>query len=242
MIRVLKPGLQTTVQAGPRRGQRHLGVPASGAADPLALALANRLVGNALLAPALETTLTGVKLRFEGSAFVAVTGARAAVRLNGERVKRHTTLAIAGGDELEVGSAKQGARNYVAIAGGIAVDDVLGSASTYLPAGFGGFRGRALNAGDLLPLRPVDPPPPMLRTPKAFRPRASSSLAQGRARCRTSVTTILKSVQRLRWVQSSSGSSRIAWPFPRTSLVPRSGGSAAHARPVMPNSTSMPCS
>ena len=177
MVRVLKPGLQTTVQAGPRQGQRHLGVPAAGAADPLSLALANRLVGNALLAPALETTLTGVSLRFEGGAFVAVTGARAGVWLNGERVRRHRTLAIAGGGELEVGPAKQGARNYVAFAGGIAVEDVLGSASTYLPAGFGGFGGRALRAGDRLPIRPVDPAPPMLRTPKAFRPRASSSWA-----------------------------------------------------------------
>ena len=173
-IRVLKPGLQTTVQAGPRRGQRHLGVPASGAADPLSLALANRLVGNALLAPALETTLTGVSLRFEGRALVAVTGARARVWLNGERVKRHRTLAIADGGELEVGPAKQGARNYVAFAGGIAVDDVLGSASTYLPAGFGGFRGRALRAGDRLQLRSVDRDSPMLRTPKEFRPRAGS--------------------------------------------------------------------
>ena len=104
-IRVLKPGLQTTVQAGPRRGQRHLGVPASGAADPLSLALANRLVGNALLAPALETTLTGVSLRFESRAFVAVTGAKADVWLDGERVRRHRTLAIAAGGELEVGPA-----------------------------------------------------------------------------------------------------------------------------------------
>jgi biotin-dependent carboxylase-like uncharacterized protein len=176
-IRVLKPGLQTTVQAGPRRGQRHLGVPASGAADPLSLALANRLVGNEFVAPALETTLTGVSLRFEGRAVVAVTGAKADVRLDGERVRRHRTLSIAAGGELEVGPAKQGARNYVAFAGGIAVDDVLGSASTYLPAGFGGFRGRALRAGDLLPLRPVDRDPPALRTPKEFRPRARGSWA-----------------------------------------------------------------
>ncbi len=176
-VRVLKPGLQTTVQAGPRRGQRHLGVPASGAADPLSLALANRLVGNALLAPALETTLTGVSLRFENNAFVAVTGAKAEVWLNGERVKRHRTLVVAAGSELEVGAAKRGARNYVAFAGGIDVVEVLGSASTYLPAGFGGFRGRSLRAGDLLPLRPFDAAPQILRTPQEFRPRAGSSWA-----------------------------------------------------------------
>ena len=176
-IRILKPGLQTTVQAGPRTGQRHLGVPASGAADPLSLALANRLVGNAALAPALETTLTGVCLRVERDCFVAITGARARARLNGERVKLHRTLAVSGGDELEVGPAKAGARSYLAFAGGLAVDEVLGSASTYLPAGFGGFRGRALRADDVLRLGPFSEPPEMTKTPKDFRPPTSSSWA-----------------------------------------------------------------
>ena len=176
-FRILRPGLQTTVQAGPRSGQRHLGIPASGAADPLSLALANRLVGNALLAPALETTFTGVSLRFGSDSFVAVTGARAKVWLNGERMKRHRTLAVTEGDELEVGPAKVGARNYVALAGGIAVEEVLGSASTYLPAGFGGHEGRALRAGDSLAVGPSDGEPAQLRTPKQFRPRASDSWA-----------------------------------------------------------------
>lgn len=176
-IRILRPGLQTTVQAGPRTGQRHLGVPASGAADPLSLALANRLVGNAVFAPALETTLTGVSLRFERDCFVAVTGARSKARLNGERVKLHRTLAVAKGDEIEVGSAKAGARNYLAFAGGIAVDEVLGSASTYLPAGFGGFQGRALRAGDSLAVRAVSEAPEMSKTPKEFRPPAATSWA-----------------------------------------------------------------
>lgn len=176
-FRVLKPGLQTTVQAGPRTGLRHLGVPASGAADPLSLALANRLVGNAWGASALEATLTGVSLRFEHDGYAAVTGARAKVWLNEERVKRHRTLRVAAGDELTVGPAKVGARNYVAIAGGIDVEDVLGSASTYLPAGFGGFRGRALLADDVLAVgRPGDTPE-MIRTPKSYRPRASTSWA-----------------------------------------------------------------
>ena len=120
-VQVIKPGLQTTVQAGPRRGQRHLGVPASGAADPLSIALANRLVGNAPFTPALETTLTGVTLRFEDDGYAAVTGARAKVWLDSERVKLHRTLAIAAGAELQVGPASAGARNYVAFAGGIRV-------------------------------------------------------------------------------------------------------------------------
>jgi biotin-dependent carboxylase-like uncharacterized protein len=176
-LRILKPGLQTTVQAGPRTGLRYLGVPASGAADPLSLALANRLVGNALLAPALEATLTGVSLRIESDSFAAITGAKSKAWVNGERVKLHRTLALAAGDELEIGPAKAGARNYLAFAGGIAVDEVMGSASTYLPAGFGGYQGRALCRGDVLATGPFGEAPRMLKTPKEFRPRASKTWA-----------------------------------------------------------------
>jgi len=156
---------------------RHLGVPASGAADPLSLALANRLVDNAPLAPALESTLTGVSLQFEGAGFVAVTGAKAKARLNGERVKLHHTLAVSSGDQLELGSAKAGARNYVAFAGGIAIKEVLGSGSTYLPAGFGGHEGRALQADDIIATTPVEVAPKMIGTPGDFRPRAVTSWA-----------------------------------------------------------------
>lgn len=176
-IRVIKPGLQTTVQAGPRRGMRHLGVPGSGAADRLSLALANRLVGNLPLTPALETTLTGVTLRFEGEGFVAITGARAKARLNGERVKRHQTLVVGDDDVLELAPAETGARNYVAFAAGIVVDEVLGSASTYLPAGFGGHEGRALQADDVIVTGDVESAPGMITTPAEFRPRAATSWA-----------------------------------------------------------------
>ena len=176
-VLVLRPGLQTTVQGAPRRGMRHLGVPASGAADPLSLALANRLVGNPSLAPALETTLTGVRMRFDDQAFVAISGAKAKASLNGERVKLYRTLAVKAGDELELGSSKVGARNYVAFAGGIAVDEVLGSGSTYLPAAFGGHEGRALRADDVLEIERSAEPPPIIKTPKEFRPTAGTSFA-----------------------------------------------------------------
>lgn len=176
-VRVSKAGLQTTVQAGPRTGMRHLGVPASGAADPLSLALANRLVGNPSLAPALETTLTGVSLSFDERAIVAISGARATASLNGARVETHRTLLLEAGDDLEIGSAEAGARNYVAFAGGIAVPVVLGSASTYLPAAFGGHEGRALRAGDRLTIHAVDAAPDTMRTPEEFRPRATTSVA-----------------------------------------------------------------
>jgi len=149
-ILVEKPGLQTTIQARPRIGQRHLGVPASGPADPLSMALANRLVGNTSFAAALETTLTGVTLRFRCDTVVAVTGATARCTLNDQAVQQHQTIAVKDGDVLVVGAAEQGVRSYVAFAGGLEADVVLGSASTYLPAGFGGHEGRALQRGDAL--------------------------------------------------------------------------------------------
>ena len=176
-VTVVKPGLQTTIQADPRTGRRHLGVPASGAADPLSLALANKLVGNPLFAPSLEITLTGLSLRFDRDEHIALTGGKAKARLNGERVKLHRTLTVRAGDELNVGTCKAGARNYLAVAGGFTGVDVLGSESTYLPAGLGGYLGRALRTGDRLATGPVSQPPVELKTPKGFRPRASTSWA-----------------------------------------------------------------
>ena len=149
---VERPGLQTLVQAGPRDGYRNRGVPGAGAADVLSLALANRLVGNALDAAALEVTLSGVGLRANAPCRVAVTGASCAVRVDGSAAGMHRCLDLAAGQHLEVGTAESGARSYLAIAGAFRADSVLGSASTYLPAGLGGHRGRSLAAGDVLEL------------------------------------------------------------------------------------------
>ncbi len=174
-LEVLKPGLQTTIQAGPRTGWRHLGVPSSGAADALSLALANRLVGNRWDAPALEATLLGPTLRFGTAAAFAITGATATASLNGNELALHETVQAEAGDELSVGAMEVGARTYIAIAGGITVEDVLGSASTYLPAGFGGLKGKALERGDRLGTTPKDCA--SLQTPDEFRLPVSSNWA-----------------------------------------------------------------
>lgn len=149
-ITVLKAGMQSTLQSRPRTGMRHLGVPAGGAADPLSLALANRLVGNAWDAPAIEATLLGPSLKFDSECAFAVTGADAPLRLNSQAVRQHETLFAMPGDELAIGPAAAGARVYVAVAGGFDADDVLGARSTDLQAGFGGHEGRALARGDTL--------------------------------------------------------------------------------------------
>ena len=147
-IAVLKPGPRTTVQSSARHGLRHLGVATGGAADPLSLALANKLLGNPWHAPALEFTLTGPTLQFEHPCSFAITNATA--KLNRYRIPLLSTLRAAAGDELAVGNTTDGARGYIAFAGGLRADVVLGSASTDIQAGFGGLAGRALQSGDVL--------------------------------------------------------------------------------------------
>jgi biotin-dependent carboxylase-like uncharacterized protein len=150
-------------------------VPANGAADPLSLALANRLVGNDWHAPAVEAMLLGPTLRFEDNCAFAVTGAPAPLALNGTPIDAHATVLAHAGDELAIGAASSGARVYLAVAGGFVADDVLGSASTNLQAAFGGCDGRALQAGDVLEAR--GGVAGSMRTPSAFRPPAPSAWA-----------------------------------------------------------------
>ena len=182
-IQVLNPGLQTTIQATPRIGMRYLGVPASGAADPLSMALANRLVGNDPLAPALEVTLAGMSFRAAVTMQIAITGAIASCTVNGDTAHQHATLQLAPGDEVRVGPAEKGARSYVAFAGGLQADEVFSSQSTYLPAGFAGFEGRALQKGDQLELGGADHIVEMLQSPAEFRPPMTGSwtIRAGRA-------------------------------------------------------------
>lgn len=150
---VLAAGMQTTVQDLGRPGFGPLGVSAAGAADAVALRLANRLLGNSEGGEgmaALEMTLTGATLRFERDTEVAVTGAPWPVLLDGNPAPSWQALRIRAGQTLAVGSGPTGARAYLAVAGGIAVPRVFGSASTHLQSGLGGFAGRALVRGDRL--------------------------------------------------------------------------------------------
>jgi biotin-dependent carboxylase-like uncharacterized protein len=174
-ITVIKPGVQSTIQSRPRTGMRHLGVPSGGAADPLSLALANRLVGNDWDAPAIEATLVGPYLRFESPTAFAIAGGTVAPLLNRVAAPDHETLMAKAGDELVIGPVEKGARIYLAVPGGFAADDVLGSGSTNLQAGFGGFGGRSLQPGDSLPVAARETP--MLVTPREFRPAMTGGWA-----------------------------------------------------------------
>jgi biotin-dependent carboxylase-like uncharacterized protein len=148
-IQVARPGALTTIQDCGRPGYAHLGVPRSGALDAPAHHRANQLAGNPPGAPVLETTLTGVSVTARAAVTAAVTGAHAAVRLDGRPVGLGTAVAMAPGQTLDVGPARPGVRSYLAFSGGLRVPPVLGSASTDLLSGLGPAR---LAAGDVLEL------------------------------------------------------------------------------------------
>jgi biotin-dependent carboxylase-like uncharacterized protein len=135
VIEVVAPGLLTTVQDRGRPGWAHIGVPPSGAVDPVSYELGNRLLGNEPGAAALEATLIGPRLRFERPTVVALTGSVAEVRV----------AEISG--ELDVGPLVGGARAYVCVRGGVDVEPVLGSRSTDLLTALGP---PPLQAGDVL--------------------------------------------------------------------------------------------
>lgn len=151
-ISVLTPGLSTTVQDRGRLGYYHLGLPQGGALDAYCAQAANALVGNTRDDAVLECTYMGSDLRFDRPAVVAVTGAQVPVTVDGDDVPMWQRLEVPAGAELRFGVIASGARFYVSVAGGIDVPEVLGSRSTYPLGGLGGYRGRKLEAGDVLPV------------------------------------------------------------------------------------------
>ena len=166
-LRVAEAGLLTTVQDLGRPGLMRFGVTPGGAADRASLILGNLLVGNERGAAALEITLLGPRLTFAVPAVIAITGADLGPALNGAAVPLWQPVRVRSGDELTFTAAlanSHGARAYLCIAGGIAVEPVMGSRATDLFGGFGGWQGRALRSGDTLPLGiPSAPPSALLR-------------------------------------------------------------------------------
>jgi len=155
-IRVLDPGFQTTVQDGGRWGFQRDGVPPSGAADPHSYARGNVAVGNTRMAAALEITAGGTSFEFLARCRVALAGAWVEATLDRADVASEAPVDAEPGMVLRFGRPARGLRTYLCVAGGIDVPPILGSRSTYLPAGFGGFAGRALRAGDELPVGPPE--------------------------------------------------------------------------------------
>ena len=143
-IHVVSPGLLTTVQDLGRFGWAHFGVSASGAADALALRAGNLLVGNAENAAALEMTLLGGAFEFEADAVIALTGSDF-----GAGLPLWSAVEVRAGETVRCGPTRSGARGYLAVRGGLAVERAMGSASVHVATGVGG---RPLQTGDVLPI------------------------------------------------------------------------------------------
>lgn len=149
-IQVLKPGLLTTIQDRGRVGYQKFGIIVSGAMDPFAFRVANLLVGNDEGAAALEITAVGPELYFEQDACIAICGGDLSPTIDGYPVPLWRMVRVRERGKLRFGAPISGCRSYLAVAGGVDIAPELGSRSTYLRAGLGGYEGRSLRAGDVL--------------------------------------------------------------------------------------------
>lgn len=151
---VTRAGFLSSVQDLGRTGFREFGVSTSGALDPFALRVANLLVGNDEGAAGLEITLGGLQLRLNDERIVAWCGGEFEVQIGSRSLPAGHVARSQAGDELKFRPPQIGCRGWLAISGGVDVPIVLGSRSTDLRANFGGFDGRALRDGDVIPLGP----------------------------------------------------------------------------------------
>jgi biotin-dependent carboxylase-like uncharacterized protein len=151
-MRVERPGMHSLLQDAGRYGYQRFGVPVNGPMDEWSHRIANALVGNDADAATLECTLTGPTVRFARDTLIALAGADMNATVAGIPLPRHCAVMVRRDMPLVLGRCRQGARGYLAVRGGFAPEPVLGSRSTNLRAHFGGVAGRALRAGDAVPV------------------------------------------------------------------------------------------
>jgi len=152
---ILSPGIMSTVQDLGRFGCARYGVAASGALDGFAVRVGNLLVGNAEDAAVVETTSMGLRIKALRDAVVAITGGDLQAVKGSEPLAVWRSHLVREGESISFTGPASGLRSYLAVAGGIHAATVMGSRSTNLASGFGGFQGRALRKGDILAAQPV---------------------------------------------------------------------------------------
>jgi antagonist of KipI len=176
---VLKPGMLTTIQDRGRWGLQSRGVPVAGPMDPCAHRVANALVGNNPDAATLEVTLLGPDLVFEDERLAAVAGAEFDVTVDDRPAPWNAAFVVPAGARLQFRRRRQGVRAYLGVAGGIDVRPTLGSRATHVVSAMGGIDGRALKAGDRLPLgdrSTVRGAAPALETPLVALPHGEARI------------------------------------------------------------------
>ena len=160
-LKIIAAGPGVTLQDAGRHGYLRYGVTAAGPMDRLAMATANRAVGAAPGATAIEISLGGIELTADGSALaVAIAGGTFEVSIDGQRLPSAVRLALTLGAKLRIRAGADGAWCYLAVGGRIDVPPMLGSNATHTRSSLGGIGGRALAAGDVLPVRDVSSPAP----------------------------------------------------------------------------------
>jgi len=176
IIRVLSPGMLTTIQDLGRFGYQRLGISPAGAMDAYSLRLANLLLGNTEGEACLEITLLGPRLEFSAPTLIALTGADLTPELDGKPVEMWATVPVDKGDILRFGAARTGSRTYLACLGGFQTLPVLGSRSTLTRARLGGLHGGPLSTGDQIPIASIPRPWPSRRAPSAYRRQFAGSV------------------------------------------------------------------
>ena len=161
-IKVMTPGLLTSIQDLGRSGYQKYGVIVSGGMDSYSLRLANLLVGNEEGEGVLEITLVGPTLLLEEDVLLAITGGNLSPTINGQPIPTGRPILVKQGSILKFGVCQSGCRAYLAVRGGYNIPEVMGSKSTYIRAGIGGYQGRALLAGDVLSVKELQADLPLL--------------------------------------------------------------------------------
>ncbi|MCM3789156.1 biotin-dependent carboxyltransferase family protein [Domibacillus indicus] len=151
-VQIIRPGLLATIQDLGRYGFQQYGVVVGGAMDSLSLRLANVLVGNEEGEAAIEVTMMGTSLQFNEDTLISITGGNLNPVIDGNPVPLWRPVFVQKNTVLSFTGCKVGCRAYVAAAGGFSIPNVMNSKSTYIRGEIGGFKGRALQEGDLIPL------------------------------------------------------------------------------------------
>ncbi|MGE7762978.1 biotin-dependent carboxyltransferase family protein [Peribacillus sp. NPDC097895] len=149
-LRVIKPGLLTSIQDLGRKGFQQHGVIVSGAMDGYSLRIANMLVGNEEGEAALEITLMGPTIKVEKNCLISITGGDLSPTIDSRIAPMWKPIYVKKGSILRFEGCKSGCRAYLSVAGGFAISEVMGSKSTYLRGGIGGYKGRAIRTDDVL--------------------------------------------------------------------------------------------
>ena len=149
-LKVIQPGMLSTIQDRGRYGYQRYGMPTAGAMDTFALRAANALLRNDDNAACIEATVLGPRIEVLADTAIAVAGANVSPRLDGEPIPMWQPVTVKEGSRLEFRGPGDGMRAYLAVAGGIDVPQVMGSRATYMKAAIGGIDGRQLRAGDIL--------------------------------------------------------------------------------------------